>query len=334
MAKIVLLLVVVTLISGLTPIAARLATHELPPLTLAVARFGTAGCLLAATVRIMGLRLAPFLGNWTTFLFLGLLCVPVNQVAYLFGLRMANASHAGIAYALVPVMVFWISLALGRVRLTGRMVVASTLASLGAIVVVLVTSPSNSQTDKQPAMGFAGDLLLLTAALSWSCFAIFSQPVVRRFGAIQTLATVFLVGTALHVPLAILDYFYFDLSEFRFATVTWRGLVGFAFITFITAYTNYLLWYLVVARFDVTRSTVVTNMNFLVTVLLESYWFGQALSGWVAAGSAILVTGIVMSVQGRRAETPPTTPRGATATDPVQPRDHRPPNPVFDEGRG
>ena len=82
---------------------------------------------------------------------------------------------------------------------------------------------------------------------------------------------------------------------FQFSGVTWRGWIGFAFITFVTAYLNYLLWYLVTARYDVTRSSVVTNTHFLITVIIEASWFHQRLNAWVAVGSALLLLGVILA---------------------------------------
>ena len=114
MWRVYLLLLIVTLIAGVTPIAARMATHELPPLSIPLVRFGTAGVLLALTVKALRLGRPIPRSHWPLFIGLGLLCVPVNQVGFLIGIKKANASHAGIAYALVPVLVYWISVSLGR----------------------------------------------------------------------------------------------------------------------------------------------------------------------------------------------------------------------------
>lgn len=296
MFRVYLLLVVVTLISGLTPIAAHMATSELPPLTLAPLRFGIAGLLLAVSRSALGLPWPDWRAHFKTFILLGAICVPVNQVCYLTGIKLANATHAGIAYALVPVMVFWMSIFIGTTQVNARMLMATTLASLGAGLVVLNSkSASASLMGTGSATLFIGDLLLLGAAGSWSLFAILSQPLVRQFGAIPTLATVFLIGSVLHTPLIVVDALWFGLKEFDWTSVTWRGAAGFTYITLLTAYLNYFLWYVIVARFDVTRSTVVTNSNFLVTVLVEAAVLGQSISAWVAAGSAALFTGIALA---------------------------------------
>lgn len=289
------LLAVVTLIAGITPIGARMATAELPPLTLGFVRFLTAGALLLLTARLLGLRFMFRRTDFRRLLWLAVLCVPINQIGFLVGVKLANASHAGIAYALVPVLVYWMSLLLGRAQLTARLVTSSLLAFAGAAITVASTGQFQ-QSDAGPAADMlTGDLLLVAAAASWSAFVVYSQPMVQRCGAIQTLTIVFLLGAALHAPLVGIDECFCELRAFDPADVTWRGLFGFAFITLITAYTNYLLWYLVISRYDVTRSSIAVNASFLITVGAEAVMFHQPLSPWVAFGSAILFVGIALS---------------------------------------
>ena len=137
MSRVYELLLMVTLIAGLTPMAARLATHELPPLSIPLVRFGTAGVLLAVTVKLLRLGRPIPRVHWPLLAGLGFLCVPVNQIGFLIGIKKANASHAGIAYALVPVLVYWISILLRRSALTLRLSLASVLAFAGAAAVAL-----------------------------------------------------------------------------------------------------------------------------------------------------------------------------------------------------
>ncbi len=168
MWRIYTLLGLVTVIAGLTPIGARMATAELPPLTIGFVRFGSAGVLLALTAWLLRLKWSIPRERRGVLVALGALCVPINQVGFLCGVKLANASHAGIAYALAPVLVFWISFALGRTSLNRRIACASVLAFVGAAVVVLATDgPSTAETGLAVIIG---DGLLLSAAASWDRF--------------------------------------------------------------------------------------------------------------------------------------------------------------------
>jgi|CXWL01.1.fsa_nt_gi drug/metabolite transporter (DMT)-like permease len=296
MSRIAFLLLAVTLIAGVTPVAARMATAEIPPLLIPLARFGTAGLLLAVTAKWLGLWRAVPRRHWPMLAALGFLCVPVNQLGYLVGIKNANASHAGIAYALAPVLVFWISVALRQASPSRRLGIASLLAFVGAALADLATSGASQNVGEPPRSMVAGDALLLSAVLSWSLFAVFSQPLVKELGAVTTLCLVFLLGTLWHIPVALVDWFWFR-SDFSITAITWEGWAGLAYLTFITAYLNYLLWYVVTARYDLTRSAVVTNAHFLVTVALEAVLFEQHVGSMAILGSALLLGGIVLATR-------------------------------------
>ncbi len=296
MARIAILLLSVTLIAGLTPVAARMATAEIPPMLIPLVRFGTAGVLLAITSKWLGMWRPVPRRHWPMLAALGFLCVPINQLGYLVGIKKANASHAGIAYALAPVLVFWISVVLRRASMSWRLAIASLLAFAGATLVDLATSGANQNVGEPPRSMLVGDALLFSAVLSWSLFVVLSQPLVKELGAVTTLCLVFLLGTLWHIPVAAADWLWFS-KDFSVAAITWQGWAGLAYLTFITAYLNYLLWYVVTARYDLTRSAVVTNAHFLITVALEAVLFHQRVGKIAVAGSALLLSGIVLATR-------------------------------------
>jgi drug/metabolite transporter (DMT)-like permease len=215
-------LILFTCIGGLTPVFGKLAVSEIPWMTLAWVRFGTAGVLLALTQRAMGGRLPLSRATFTPLLGIAALCVPINQLGFLLGLRLANAGHAGVFYALNPVLIFWIGLALGRGVFRWSLCAATLLAFAGAVCVV-ASSGDLAAGDAKPDL-LAGDLLLLLAIVSWALFSLLSKPYVQRHGAVGTLAAVFLLGTLLHTPFMLLD-----VGQVDWAAITWRGWLGAGF---------------------------------------------------------------------------------------------------------
>lgn len=293
--RVAVLLITVTLIAGTTPLAARMATAELPPMLIPLVRFGTAGVLLALTAHWLRLWKTIPRRLWPGLAGLGLLCVPINQLGYLIGVKKANASHAGIAYALVPVLVFWITIALRRAHMSIRLGSASLLAFAGAALVSLATQSTAAEGAMESGTT-TGDLLLISAATSWSLFVVLSQPFVKELGAVVTLCIVFLVGTLWHIPVAAIEWIWFR-GDFSPGAVSWQGWAGLAFLTFITAYLNFLLWYIVTSRYDLTRSAVVTNAHFVVTVILEAVFFEQNVGPIALLGSLLLMAGIVLATR-------------------------------------
>ena len=115
------------------------------------------------------------------------------------------------------------------------------------------------------------------------------------------------------------------MRSFDRAQVTWRGLFGFGFITLITAYTNYLLRYLVISRHDVTRSSIAVTASFLITVILADIHL-EPLPFWkilrIPAGAKMVLAGACEEGEG-------THWRLREATFPVRyvPSTFRPPGP-------
>jgi len=290
--KVLPLLLVVTSIAGITPIAAAAATSELPPLSMAAARFFVAGVLMGITARALGMKLRIQDAYRTRVLWLAALCVPINQIGFLVGVKHAGAAHAGIAYALVPVLVFWVSSVADRIRPGLRMFLASSLAFAGAGMVIWRARGGAVPATMTTAWG---DVLLFSAALSWAIYSVSSRSLVRELGAPAVLTSVFLIGSIMHVPIVVVDLLWFKLGRLDLAAVSTSAWLGFVFITVVTAYLNYMLWFLVISRFDVTRSSIVTNSSFLLTVTIE--WAAGRLD-WnplIGIGSLVLLTGIVLA---------------------------------------
>ncbi len=286
MAASILYLLAFTLISGLTPICGRLAVQEVPWMTLAWIRFAVAGGLLYLTARRQGRRL-PFRRD-TIWPLLGIaaLCVPLNQFGYLQGLALANASHGGVFYALSPVLIFWGAVLLRRSRFRWTLCCASLLAFGGAACVTVSSGEVGFSTD--PRM-LRGDLLLLFAVSTWALYSLLSKPYVERHGAVATLSAVCLLGAALHTPLVLLD-----LPRYADVVITWRGVVGTAYLTLVTSFINYLLWYVVIARHDISKASVIVNTNFLITVLLGYLFLDESINLLFVIGAVLTLCGIAL----------------------------------------
>lgn len=290
-----------TVIGGLTPVFGKLAVSQWPWMTLAWLRFGVAGLLLCATARMMGKRSVLTRRNLARFLGLAALCVPINQFGFLLGLKLANASHAGVFYALNPVLIFWGALIAGQSRFRVDLLAASLLAFLGAVAVTF--SGGAGASPAPPEDMLKGDALLLLAIVSWSAFSVLSRPMVQRYGPIETLSTVFILGAILHTPLAMMD-----VGQFEPSRITRSGWVGAAYLTLITSYFNYMLWYWVIARHDITRVAVVTNCHFVITVIAGVVFQDDPLTMLFVVGCVLILAGILLA----------TRKKGHTALRPVR----------------
>ena len=275
------LLILATLIGGITPFAAKVALNEMPPLTVAWFRFGLAGILHLGTLRLRKKRLDFSRRDWLQLAGLGLICVPINQFFFLVGIKEGTASHAGLFYAMGPVLVFWASVLLRKSRFDGKMLFAALLAMAGAFVLLW---PWGKSLHFENA---TGDMLLFGAIVSWAFFIVLSRGLIDRLGALRTLTATFLLGSLLHTPLIL-----FDVGRLAPSTYTLNAWLGFGFITVVTSFLNYLMIYLVLARYEATRAMIVLNGSFLVTAALGWKFLGERI-GWEFLGGALLISAAI-----------------------------------------
>lgn len=287
----VISLILMTVIGGLTPVGARMAVNEIPPMFAAWLRFGTAGILLYATMRARGQRLPFNRSHLPTLLGISLLCVPINQLGFLGGIKLTNASHAALFYALTPVLVFWGSVLARKSSYSGIMLVSAVLAFAGATCVLYPSLRVSFQSSSGWSDMFLGDLLLMLAVASWAAFVISSKAFLQKYGALASLTAVFLLGAAVHTPFGL-----WSLRSFDAPGVTWRGVSGFFFITVVSSYLGYLLTYIVIAKYDATRAMIVVNAQFLITVLVERVFFDVPLTIYFAGGSVLILSAIGLDV--------------------------------------
>ncbi len=293
MSRTLLLLAGYMLIGGLTPVFGKWAVAEIPWGLLAWFRFGIAGSLLALTLRLRGRSLPVTRDNIKPFLGVAILCVPLNQLSFLVGLKWANASHAGVFYAMNPVLVFWGGLLLGQSVFRIELFWASLLSFAGAALVTLSTGEGGGFSI-DPKM-LCGDLLLLMAIATWSTFSLLSKPLIEKHGPLATLASVFLLGTLLQTPFAIWD----GVNHLASLSISKSGIIGFCYLTLITSYVNYLLWYVVIARHELTKTSVLVNANFLITIFAGWLFQGDKLNALFLIGGACTLLGIVLVVRDR-----------------------------------
>lgn len=277
------------ILAALTPMAAKFAMQTIPPISGGLIRFGLAGTLLLLTERLMRSRgkqpLAITPADRMRFFWAALLCVPINQYCFMQGIQWANASHAGLFYALNPVLTFIITVAIGRAHWSGRMAAASLLAFIGAATLGLDTLTAN-----YGAEFLKGDVLLFGAVLSWALFSIVGEPLAKRYGAVRSTSLIMFFGSVMYLPALFVD-----LNKFDFEVITWESWAGFAYITLGTSYTNYMLWFVAIKQIEINRVSIGVSVAPVIAVIAAYLFLGEPITRYLLLGAALIMLAIVLA---------------------------------------
>ncbi len=285
-------LALMVLIGSTTATAAKFAVRDLPTAYLPLVRFGVAGlCLLPVALGMgSGAFLRMMRGDTRRLLAAAALCVPINQALFLNGARLTSTTHIALIYAACPLVVLILACVLGQERLS-RARLQGVLASVFGVVLIGLNSLwSRGMTT--PASGPnppLGDLLEVGAVVTWGAYLTVCKPLVARHGALPALAGTFLVGAALHLPIAVLSL----PSWPTFASAPPSAWWGLAFLTLVVSVLGLSCQNQALRRLDASQVAAVGNLAPLLTVVWGILLFGEEVTPALALGGALTLGGVV-----------------------------------------
>lgn len=281
--KNIMLLVFITLAATFTPIFAKLSVAEISPLTFGFFRFGLAAILFFITLKLRKQNLKFEKKDYPRLILLSLLCIPLNQFFFLSGIKLSFASHSGIIYSLNPVYAYVIAVVLRYEKFYYRKLFAILLTVVGIFFIFyegFLTSSISGEVLK-------GDILLLFAVLTFSMYLTIGKKTIDKYGALKTSTFVFLTGSVFYIPL-----FIYDLPNFTLEHLTYKGIIGFIYLSIVVAYLAYFVWYYALRSIAVSKLTTLSNISPLLTVLFSIIFLGEHISLYFIIGSAITLIGV------------------------------------------
>lgn len=270
-----------TVISAGTHLAAKQATSLVDPLLLVTLRLLLASAAFALVLAVLPGPKLPPRAKWGWLLFYGLLAGPVNQGLFLFGLSHSKATHGALLYALTPIGVYLMALALKREKPRAVRFVGITVAFLGVGLLLLGRGLAE-------AMGpLVGDLFILGAVASWVAWTTESRPFAVEHGGVRTAAWAIIAGGLWMLPVAP-----FVVTVDKLVAIPALGWWCIAYLVFLTSLVAYALWNYALSRTDASRVAIFANLQPVATAFLAWVVLGEQLAWMGAAGGVLVLIGV------------------------------------------
>jgi drug/metabolite transporter (DMT)-like permease len=279
------LLAFLILAGALTPIFAKLCVAEISPLSLGFLRFSLAAVLFFITIKLRKQNLKFNKSDYPKLVIMGMLSIPFNQFFFLTGVKLSFASHSGIIYSLNPVFAYLISV----VRKSEKFYLSKMIAILLTVTgIVFVFYESLIHTTAEGNV-LTGDFLLVGAVFTFSVYLAFGKEMIAKYGALKTVTAVFIFGCIAYIPL-----FVYDVPNLTLEYLTYKGIIGFIFLSIVVAYFAYFVWYYVLKTLQVSRITTFSNLSPLLTVFFSVIFLSESLSLYLLIGGIITVGGVFL----------------------------------------
>ena len=280
-------LIVQTMISAFTYLAAKRALLDLPPTALIMLRLAGSSLCFVVLLLVTTRQRWPPRDTWGQIVLLGLLAVPLNQGLFIDGLTVTTPAHAALMYALTPVFVFAGALIFRTERAEPRKVAGLLLALSGAAVVVLERAAGS-----QKAASLPGDLEILAGAVAWAGYTVLGKPLVARLGPVAATSWTLIVGTLLFIPIGLPATL--RVHAAGHAPVVWWSL---AFLIFFTSVIAYLAWFYALGMLDASRVAIFSNLQPVMTAIASWLIFGEQMTPRLMAGGGLVIAGVLITTR-------------------------------------
>ena len=218
------------------------------PVAKMVMAAGLVSPLLMTNFRIVGAALL----FWTASLFVpdekvpprdllllagaAMLGILFNQGCYVFGVGYTSPGEASIITTTMPIWVMLLAAVILGEPITLKKVGGIVLGASGALILVLGSVGSGARGDN-PVLG---DLLVLTAQLSYALYLTFYRNFIRKYSVVTLMKWMFTFAAIALLPVSSGQLMSADWSEFTMREIAGVGYVVF-FATFI-AYICIMIW--------------------------------------------------------------------------------------------
>jgi drug/metabolite transporter (DMT)-like permease len=209
---------------------------------------------------------------------LAALMIFLNQVCFVYGLKLAHASTVALLLGATPVFIGLISLAL-RLEHLQRSFWLGAAITLGGVALIAASSGGFST-------GLKGDLVAIATALTWACYTVAIAPLMRRYSPFRISAVVLALGW---VPLALASIPQIESQHFSFG---WKVWLGFGYAVVGPLFLTNILWFTAIDRVGPSRASLFGNLQPFFAVFFALVLLSETLQALEIAGGVLIFAGI------------------------------------------
>lgn len=282
------ILIVLSVIWGLAFVAIKAVEPLLSPVNLTVLRWFLASAGLLA--------LAPFIGRTKTpfdrrdvprFLLVAFANVVAYHLTLNFSEKTISAGLAVLLVAIGPVFILLLSRMFLKERAGRRLFYAVLLAFTGAVVLSYGSGLSSGEST------LPGILEALGTALSYATFAVFSKPLVQKYGSRPVAIWTGLTGTVMLLPLLSGSFFV------QIESLTPFGWAAMLYLSVLSTVVGYMLFYTLIGKSTATRVSIQLYLIPLVGVLGGALLLGESITTFTIIGGGAMLLAVAIATRAK-----------------------------------
>jgi drug/metabolite transporter (DMT)-like permease len=210
----------------------------------------------------------------------------LNQLTFVYGLKLAHASTVGLLLGTTPIFIGLISLALRLEHLASAFWIGAGITFGGVALIAVANGGVGSSLN--------GTLIAIATALTWGCYTVTIAPLMRRYSPYRISALVLAIGW---VPLALVSIPQLGEEQFSFG---WKVWLGFGYAVIGPLFLTNILWFTAIDRVGASRASLFANLQPFFAVFFALILLSESLHTMEIAGGLLIFAGIAFERLSRR----------------------------------
>jgi drug/metabolite transporter (DMT)-like permease len=223
------------------------------------------------------------------YVLLAALFIFLNQVCFVYSVKLAHASTVALLLGATPVFIGLISVVLGLERLSRSFWIGALVTFFGVGLIAAGASGGLGSS-------LGGDLIAIATAFTWAAYTVSIAPLMRRYSPYRISALVLAIGW---VPLAVLALASGQLADESFS-FGWKVWLGFGYAVVGPLFLTNILWFTSIDRVGPSRAALFGNLQPFFAVFFALVLLGESLHTLEIAGGVLIFAGIAYERVRRR----------------------------------
>lgn len=264
-------------------VVSKVVLDIIPPFTLVSLRLLLGALTLAIVLAVRGFPKITRKQFWQA-VGVGFVGYGVSLSLQFLGTKLSTAANGSLVTSATPAFVLIFAWILLKEKITSLRLIALLLATLGVVAVI---DPRSAQLN--PDL-FAGNLLLLGAALTWALYSVLVRKATQALDVLPFSLIAFLGGLLISIPAGARELETIGVGEISLGVVG-----GVLFIGIISTALAMVLWNTAFAYVDANLASLTFFAQPVVGTLLGWLFLGEEITPLFLVGGMLIGVGLVIS---------------------------------------
>jgi len=300
-----LLLVGINLLWAGSSLAAKIALYNIPPMTLAFARFALAALLMYGLALALKIDLRVARRDWGMFWAMGILGLALTYLLQYLGLRLTTVSNAALLHATETVFLSLLAFLFLREAMPSLKVAGIVVGLAGVYLIV-------ANGWKLPAFSglTQGNLLIILALAFEAASSIVGKGLVARYSIHSVVTYQMLSGAVALAPFSIYEMTVLAAQGHALALPPAPALWSLAYLILPCTVFGYMVWFTVLDKREASEMSVFLFIQPVAGAFLGAYFLEDRITTFTVIGAALVLLAVGLVNRRPSPPLPSTVPPG------------------------